>query len=152
VFPVRCEMGSYIPEDGILHSHRRENLKPYTALLNLPRCEYLKWETAFKEVPQLAPVMPARVAVRAYFHLFCLRCAVTLHARHVSRTSAPRDVHIRTTAHTLAHLGVTDNSLETASNYNKLYSLINTSVESPWRYSRRITNNTQSPSQHYRPT
>jgi hypothetical protein len=21
-----------IPEDGILHSHRRENLKPYTAL------------------------------------------------------------------------------------------------------------------------
>jgi hypothetical protein len=25
-------MGFYIPEDAILHSHRRENLKPYTAL------------------------------------------------------------------------------------------------------------------------
>jgi hypothetical protein len=25
-------MGFYIPEDGILHSHRRENLKSYTAL------------------------------------------------------------------------------------------------------------------------
>jgi hypothetical protein len=29
---VRCKLGFYIPEDGILHSHRRENLKPYTAL------------------------------------------------------------------------------------------------------------------------
>jgi hypothetical protein len=25
-------MGFYIPEDGVLHSHRRENLKPYIAL------------------------------------------------------------------------------------------------------------------------
>jgi hypothetical protein len=27
--PVRHELGFYIPEDGILHSYRRENLKPY---------------------------------------------------------------------------------------------------------------------------
>jgi hypothetical protein len=27
VSPVRYELGIYIPEDGILHSHRRENLK-----------------------------------------------------------------------------------------------------------------------------
>jgi hypothetical protein len=27
VSPVRYELGSYIPEDGILHSHCRENLK-----------------------------------------------------------------------------------------------------------------------------
>jgi hypothetical protein len=27
VSPVRYEMGLYIPEDDILHSHRRENLK-----------------------------------------------------------------------------------------------------------------------------
>jgi hypothetical protein len=27
--PVRYELGSYIPEDGILHSHRRESLKSY---------------------------------------------------------------------------------------------------------------------------
>jgi hypothetical protein len=25
--PVKYELGLYIPEDGILHSHRRENLK-----------------------------------------------------------------------------------------------------------------------------
>jgi hypothetical protein len=32
MFPVRYEFGAYIPEDGILHSHRRENFKPYIAL------------------------------------------------------------------------------------------------------------------------
>jgi hypothetical protein len=31
--PVRYELGCYIPEDYILHSHRRENLKSYTALM-----------------------------------------------------------------------------------------------------------------------
>jgi hypothetical protein len=30
VFPVRYELGFYTPEDGILHSHRGENLKSYT--------------------------------------------------------------------------------------------------------------------------
>jgi hypothetical protein len=30
VSPVRYELGFYIPEDGILHSHRRENLISYT--------------------------------------------------------------------------------------------------------------------------
>jgi hypothetical protein len=29
---VRYELGFYIPEDGILHSHRRENLRFYIAL------------------------------------------------------------------------------------------------------------------------
>jgi hypothetical protein len=29
VSPVRYELGSYIPEDAILHSHRRENLRSY---------------------------------------------------------------------------------------------------------------------------
>jgi hypothetical protein len=32
VFPVRYGLGFSIPEDGILHSHRRENLKSYIAL------------------------------------------------------------------------------------------------------------------------
>jgi hypothetical protein len=27
--PVRYELGFYIPEDVVLHSHRRENLKTY---------------------------------------------------------------------------------------------------------------------------
>jgi hypothetical protein len=29
VSPVKYELGFYIPEDGILHNHRRENLKSY---------------------------------------------------------------------------------------------------------------------------
>jgi hypothetical protein len=32
MFPVRDEVGFYIPEDDILHSRRRENLKSYIAL------------------------------------------------------------------------------------------------------------------------
>jgi hypothetical protein len=32
VSPVKYERDVYIPEDGILHSHRRENLKSYIAL------------------------------------------------------------------------------------------------------------------------
>jgi hypothetical protein len=32
VSPARYELGFYIPEDCILHSHRRENLKSYIAL------------------------------------------------------------------------------------------------------------------------
>jgi hypothetical protein len=32
VFPVRYELRFDIQEDGILHSHRRENLKSYIAL------------------------------------------------------------------------------------------------------------------------
>jgi hypothetical protein len=32
VSPVRYELGFYIPEDGILHSHRRENLNSYIDL------------------------------------------------------------------------------------------------------------------------
>jgi hypothetical protein len=29
VFPARYDLGFYIPKDGILHSHRRENFKSY---------------------------------------------------------------------------------------------------------------------------
>jgi hypothetical protein len=32
VFPVKYELGFYIPEDDILHNHRRENLKSYITL------------------------------------------------------------------------------------------------------------------------
>jgi hypothetical protein len=32
VSPVRYELGFYIPEDGIIHSHCRENRKSYIAL------------------------------------------------------------------------------------------------------------------------
>jgi hypothetical protein len=32
VSPVRYELGFYIPEDGLLHIHRREHLKSYTLI------------------------------------------------------------------------------------------------------------------------
>jgi hypothetical protein len=32
MFPVRYELGFYIPEEGILHTRRGENLKPYIVL------------------------------------------------------------------------------------------------------------------------
>jgi hypothetical protein len=32
VSPVKNELGYYVPEDDILHTHRRENLKSYVAL------------------------------------------------------------------------------------------------------------------------
>jgi hypothetical protein len=32
VSPVRYELGFYISEDDVLHSHRREKLKSYIAL------------------------------------------------------------------------------------------------------------------------
>jgi hypothetical protein len=32
VSPVKYELGFYIPEDDILHSHRREHLKSYISI------------------------------------------------------------------------------------------------------------------------
>jgi hypothetical protein len=36
VYSVKYELGSYIPEDDILHSHRRETLRPYIAVYSSP--------------------------------------------------------------------------------------------------------------------
>jgi hypothetical protein len=36
VSPVRYELGFYIPEGGILYSHRSENLKSYITLTGWP--------------------------------------------------------------------------------------------------------------------
>jgi hypothetical protein len=38
VSPVKYELGFYIPEDGILHSHRREKLKSYMSLCVYSLC------------------------------------------------------------------------------------------------------------------
>jgi hypothetical protein len=40
VSPAKYELGFYIPEDDILHSHRRENLKSYTNDLKLVNMVY----------------------------------------------------------------------------------------------------------------
>jgi hypothetical protein len=36
VSPVKYELGFYIPEDGILHIHRLENLKPKSVGTSFP--------------------------------------------------------------------------------------------------------------------
>jgi hypothetical protein len=41
VSPVKYELGFYIPEDDILHSHCRENLKSYTTILLFNRVQNL---------------------------------------------------------------------------------------------------------------
>jgi hypothetical protein len=40
VSPVKYELGFYIPEDDILHSHRRENLKSVTLQLDALQSNY----------------------------------------------------------------------------------------------------------------
>jgi hypothetical protein len=35
MFPQRQELGFYIPEDGIFHSYRDENLKSYLSKINI---------------------------------------------------------------------------------------------------------------------
>jgi hypothetical protein len=42
VSPVRYKLGFYIPEDGILHSHRHENLKFYTVPCFVVSCILLQ--------------------------------------------------------------------------------------------------------------
>jgi hypothetical protein len=46
MFPVRYELRFYIPEDGILHNHRRKNPKHYIITVCLKN---LKPETLGKE-------------------------------------------------------------------------------------------------------
>jgi hypothetical protein len=38
MFPVRYELGYYIPEDGIFHSRRRKTLKSYTVSYIITAC------------------------------------------------------------------------------------------------------------------
>jgi hypothetical protein len=66
-----------------------------------------------------------------HFHLLRWGCPLALYAVHASPASTRRDPNIQSTAHTPAHLSVTDNSLATASNYNKFCLIINIRVESP---------------------
>jgi hypothetical protein len=44
--PVRYELGFYIPEDGILHSHRRDNLKSYIRFARFS-CDEIKLQYLF---------------------------------------------------------------------------------------------------------
>jgi hypothetical protein len=43
VSPVKYELGFYIPEDDILHSHRRDNVNSYKLNLNGEQYFYWHW-------------------------------------------------------------------------------------------------------------
>jgi hypothetical protein len=70
VSPVRYELGFYIPEDGILHSHRRENLKSYINIL-----KGLKQSVYYPHTVSmfcLRVVMPSQRILRFLHFLFLL--------------------------------------------------------------------------------
>jgi hypothetical protein len=54
VSPVKYEQGFYIPEDDILHSHRRENLKSYIFTRDL---HYVAYVTIYKETHSVFSAM-----------------------------------------------------------------------------------------------
>jgi hypothetical protein len=49
--PVRYELGFYIPEDDIVHSHRRKNLKSYISIdtLHIWSGDYMHTERRTQE-------------------------------------------------------------------------------------------------------
>jgi hypothetical protein len=69
---VKYERGSYIPEDDILHSHRRENLKPYIALTGwalsglMPGCTFLLTSITARRSPLCQPESPKVPAIGEY--------------------------------------------------------------------------------------
>jgi hypothetical protein len=58
VYPVRYELGFYIPEDYILHSHRREHLKSFRSS-NPSQC----YPICLQRRDAVAPGLSATVAV-----------------------------------------------------------------------------------------
>jgi hypothetical protein len=72
VSPVRYEMGFYIPEGGILLSHRRENLKCYIV--------FLYWEATHRNLQRLETLRTKRTKLLCTLPFF-LRCwdTTTIH-------------------------------------------------------------------------
>jgi hypothetical protein len=75
VSPVKYELGFYIPEDGILHSHRRENLKSYIALTGWAlywrhNVSPVKYELGFY-IPEDGILHSHRSAVRVHARTIC---------------------------------------------------------------------------------
>jgi hypothetical protein len=60
VSPVKYELGFYIPEDGVLHSHRRESLKSY-------KRNHTPWPLVHKRtIPNERPSLVGEVSVNFY--------------------------------------------------------------------------------------
>jgi hypothetical protein len=76
VFPVKYELGLYIPEDGILHSHCRGYLNSYMAvwkifLVTVPETEHLLWESGCLDIPFTAET---RVLTCSFSPRCCFLC------------------------------------------------------------------------------
>jgi hypothetical protein len=72
VSPVKYDLGLHIPEDGILHSDRRENLKSYR-----PRSFLTRWEASQKGIipwGQLQPRIP--ISYSSNYKTFAVRVRV----------------------------------------------------------------------------
>jgi hypothetical protein len=55
---VKYELGFYIPEDTILHSHRRENLKSYVPVHVSIRLRVMNnWRQQGRAFPQYFPTL-----------------------------------------------------------------------------------------------
>jgi hypothetical protein len=54
VSPVRYKLGFYIPEDDILHSDRRENLRSYTDCYLVPELQRNLVNAQFSTVTELS--------------------------------------------------------------------------------------------------
>jgi hypothetical protein len=72
---VKYKLGVYIPEDDILHSHRRENFKSYIVLLLLMAVSYgsLFWSEELspaKDVLWIEVVMVISRSGRPLLHAF----------------------------------------------------------------------------------
>jgi hypothetical protein len=80
VSPVRYELGSYIPEEDILHSHSRENLKFYDSAIirrcnmqrfNLKVCTVKPVLTGISRDQKICPLKPGFRLIKVYYILYC---------------------------------------------------------------------------------
>jgi hypothetical protein len=76
VSPVKYELGFYIPEDGILHGRRRENLISYMALTGLalwrrPNVSPVRYELSFYIPEDGILHSHCRENLRSYLRHFC---------------------------------------------------------------------------------
>jgi hypothetical protein len=79
VSPVRYELGFYIPEDTILHSHRRENLKSYKMLMggDLLGCAifcFLECENNFGPTLAAMYMISRGLITEDILVVYCLSC------------------------------------------------------------------------------
>jgi hypothetical protein len=69
VSPLKYELGFYTPDDGILHSHRRENLKAYIVLTGWTF--HMKYDLGYYIPEDGILHSHRRVNLKSYMPLIC---------------------------------------------------------------------------------